>query len=356
MPPINPPRRVLVIRNDKLGDFMLACPSLALLRRELPDAHVTALVTAYTAPMAKVCPYIDDFIVDKRDGGEIRNAKTLAACLKPRRFDAVITLFSRFDTALAVWLAGIPTRLAPATKVAQVFYNRRLHQRRSRSERPEYAYNLELVQYYLASLNIHANLALTPPYLQFPHDEVAELRRRFTANRQIPAGHQLVFIHSGSGGSANNLTLGQFAELARRLHSSAGHTMVLTAGPGEEGGAQRLSRELGPLPHTIYRSRQGLIEFARHVQFADLFISGSTGPLHLAGALNRQTAAFYPRRRSSTALRWQTINAPDRRLAFSPPEGSAPEDMGALDVGAAADTISREFLEAGDRGPGTGDR
>ncbi|MCK5667388.1 MAG: hypothetical protein KAI17_28065, partial [Thiotrichaceae bacterium] len=51
---------------------------------------------------------------------------------------------------------------------------------------------------------------------------------------------------------------------------------------------------------------------------SDLFISGSTGPLHIAGALNIPTVAFYSARRSATALRWQTLNQGNRRLAFMP--------------------------------------
>ena len=41
------------------------------------------------------------------------------------------------------WKAHIPHRLAPATKLAQVLYNHRLVQRRSRSQKPEYEYNLD---------------------------------------------------------------------------------------------------------------------------------------------------------------------------------------------------------------------
>src|SRR5690606_12733929 len=121
-------------------------------------------------------------------------------------------------------------------------------------------------------------------------------------------------------------------------------SVVVTAGPGDDAAAERLCRGLDGVASTIYRSREGLRQFARHIQFADLFISGSTGPLHIAGALDRPTAAFYTRRLSATSLRWQTLNSPGRRLAFAPPEGAAPEDMSTIDVETAADAISRRFL------------
>ena len=97
-------------------------------------------------------------------------------------------------------------------------------------------------------------------------------------------------------------------------------------------------------PHVVYQSTNGLDNFTKHIAFADLFISGSTGPLHIAGALNVPTAAFYTRRRSATQLRWQTLNSPERRLAFSPPETAEETDMSQINVEAAAREIVKKFL------------
>jgi ADP-heptose:LPS heptosyltransferase len=44
-------KRILVVRNDKLGDFMLAWPALALLKQA--GCEVTVLVPEYTAPLAR---------------------------------------------------------------------------------------------------------------------------------------------------------------------------------------------------------------------------------------------------------------------------------------------------------------
>jgi len=335
---------ILVIRNDKLGDFMLAWPTLASLRLNLPKANIAVLVPSYTAPLAEACPYIDEVIVDPRLKGEWRNGLALAKLLKPRKFDAVITLFSRFDTGLAVWRAGIPLRYAPATKLAQVFYNRRIPQRRSRSEKPEYEYNLDLARAFLAEQGVKKLKDVTPPYLGFKPAEVRKLKQKFLKANKIPATKKLVFVHAGHGGSANNLALLQYAELIRKLSAPRKRHFVITAGPGEEAQAHSLSRTLGDIPNSVYVSKDGLVTFAMHLQFADLFISGSTGPLHLAAALGRPTAAFYPRRRSSTALRWQTVNGDDLRIAFMPPADAAESDMSRVDLAVAAKSIAARFL------------
>ena len=336
-------QNILVIRNDKLGDFMLAWPALALLRRNLPKARIAVLVPSYTAPLAEACSYVDEVIVDPKLKGGWRNGMALARLIKPHGFDAVITLFSRFDTGLAVWRAGIPLRYAPATKLAQIFYNRRITQRRSRSEKPEYEYNLDLTRTYLLEQGTARPKPVEAPYLAFPSAGIQKLKRAFLKQHKIAAGRQLVFVHTGHGGSADNLSVGQYGHLIRDLSAPRKRHFVLTAGPGEEHQVKRLAN-LVEGPHTVWVSRAGLVDFAKYLAFADLFISGSTGPLHLAAALDRPTAAFYPRRRSSTALRWQTVNHEDRRLAFMPPEKADESDMQSIDVDQAAAKIAKQLL------------
>ena len=324
---------------------MLAWPALAWLRSSLPEAHITVLVPAYTAPLGEICPFVDEVIIDPKKQGDWRNGRALARLLRAKGFDAVITLFSRFDTGLAVWSATIPYRLAPATQLAQVFYNHRLKQRRSESAKPEYEYNLDLVKAFLLDHRSQSAPLPQPPYLHFHETEVSALESEFRNTHRIPGASRLVFVHAGHGGSAGNLSLEQYAELIHRLQSRNGHHVVLTAGPDEESRSQALSGLLTGVPHCLYSSREGLVKFARHLQFCDVFISGSTGPLHIAGALNCRTAAFYPRQRSSTALRWQTVNAADRRLVFMPPMGRGESDMLAIDILSAAAGISDKYLQ-----------
>ena len=81
------------------------------------------------------------------------------------------------------------------------------------------------------------------------------------------------------------------------------------------------------------------MNFAKHIQLCKLFISGSTGPLHIAGALNRPTVAFYQRLRSASPLRWQTLNTINKRLAFTPPDNAEETDMNKIDTTIAAKKI-----------------
>lgn len=336
--------RILVIRNDKLGDFMLSLPVFKLLKQALPDCTLHALVPAYTRDIALACDAIDEVIIDPGKQAGYSAQYRLLRTVSAQRYDASITLFSTTRTGLLVWLAGIKYRIAPATKLAQIFYNHRLKQRRSRSEKPEYAYNLDLASRYLR--DIHGREAVQPaaPFLRFAEHRVSEQKRAFLDAQNISGDPKLVIVHPGSGGSASNLSLEQFARLIHQLGLDNRYHVVLTAGPGEQAMAESLSALLGDVAHSVYDSRQGLVDFARFLQNAALFISGSTGPLHIAGALDVPTAAFYPRRRSATSLRWQTLNSEGKRLGFMPPGDADEQAMQRIDVDAAAKQISEKLL------------
>lgn len=344
------PPRLLVVRNDKLGDFMLAWPALAGLKAATPRPHVSVLVPDYTAPLARACPWVDEVILDPGDGAGREAQRALLARLKARSFDALLTLFSTPRIGWLGWRAGIPLRLAPATKWAQLFYNRRIPQRRSRSEKPEYVYNLELAEALVDALALSHPPRPAPPYWPLSAAERAAQRDAIAMSLGLETERPWLFLHAGSGGSAVNLTAEAYATLARDVDARLRATgvapaWVLTAGPGEETHAETLAatlREAGLAAHRLPPS-PGLEAFARHLAAADLFIAGSTGPLHIAACLNRPTAGFYPSRRSATPLRWQTCNSEDRRLAFCPPDDAHEADMTAIDLDAAAARIARQL-------------
>jgi len=339
-----PPKKILIIRNDKLGDFMLAWPAISLLKKQYPDCEVTALVPEYTAAMAERCEWIDRILIDDRRSSTIKDIMSLSENISKQQFDASISLYSEARTAIALWLAGVKRRVGPATKMAQFFLNNRLRQKRSRSSKPEYEYNIDLVRHYIKLCGDDCKETVTPPYLKFDRQQIHSLKNEYLQRNDIPGSTKLILIHPGTGGSAINLSLQQYAELAHNIAKRAEVFFIITAGPGELDIAEKLSALLTGLKHDIHQSTGGIVEFCKFINIGDLFISGSTGPLHIAGALDVNTAAFYPARKSATALRWQTTNSADKRLTFSPEKYTGESDMQQIDMIKSADNIVEMFL------------
>ena len=323
--------KILVIRNDKLGDFMLAWPALSLLKTQYPNSSVTVLVPPYTEPMARLCPWIDEVLLDDQHKSLFSDTLSLAHKLRQHNFDASISLFTETRTAIATFLSRIPFRVSPATKFAQVFSNNRLRQKRSESSKPEYEYNTDLIRYFINLQGDTPEPIIKPPFLSFDNSAIKKIREQYTKKNNIEKGATLVIIHPGSGGSAINFSIEQYAELIKTISKQKHIHFIITAGPEEDKTAQALSALIPNTSHSIFLSSQGLVAFAQFIAIANLFIGGSTGPLHIAGALDIPTAAFYPARQSATKLRWQTLNKENRRIAFSPENHIDENDMKTID-------------------------
>lgn len=302
--------KILVIRNDKIGDFVQCFPAFACLKQSLPQAQIIALVPEYTAPLANLCPFIDEIIIEKDYENTLQEIKTA-------QFDAVICFVSTWQNAKLCYQAKINYRLAPATKIFQFLFNKRLKQRRSQSAQAEWQYNLDLVKFFLNQQK-QPCIEIKPPFLNFSKQEIQKHKEELAQNLNLNLNKKWLFVHSNTGGSANNLSLKQYQKLLTEIYNNQLCEIVLTAGKNDVEQVNKLSKLL-KIPHKIYQSTKGLDDFTYKISCADLFIAGSTGPLHLAGAVNIATIGFYPSRRSALPKRWQPINEIEKHLAFAPP-------------------------------------
>jgi len=286
---------ILVVRNDKLGDFITALPTLYVLKHHNPQNKIIALVAPLNRKLALSCDFIDEVIVDS--GEDILE---LAFKIKQAQIDASITLFSNTRVALAQWIARIPIRIAPATKIAQIFYNRRITQRRSEVKMAEFEYNLELTK------ALFPDITLNFPKPLLHYEGSAEAYRLFCSEFGI--SKPVVAFHPGFGGSSDaNWTLSEYIELVRIAEADERLDVVMTFGPDEEHLYNEVKTLLGESRVVLYRSRGSVVDFALLISSFKLFVSTSTGTYHLASAVGCETFTFFADTLFASAARWKSI-------------------------------------------------
>lgn len=317
---------ILIVRTDRLGDVLLTTPVSTALRARFPRAQLSWLVSPYTAPLLEHNPDVDRVFLDQG-----QPPRVLAEAFRGERFDAAIVAFPRWRTIAALWLARVPARVGPANKAYCVLLNRRVRQRRSRGGKHEADCNLELLE------------PLGVPFKRYPTRYVATAAERETARlvleaKGISGGAPLAVLHPGSGGSSTRWPLGHFTELADRLMAD-GCGVVVTAGPGEDH-AGAMAPGLRRSPVFIAGGSLGIRETAAILSRADLVVTNSTGPLHLAVALGVRTVSIYSPLPTRHPSRWGPYpayveNDDTHRVLLAPLRGSgraAGEDMGAVVV------------------------
>ncbi len=274
---------ILIVRNDKLGDFITALPTLYVLKNYDKNNKITALVAPLNKELAEFCPFIDEVIVDDKAG----SAFALAKKLRRYDFDVSITLFSNTRVALAQFLAKIPLRIAPATKIAQVFYNRRVIQRRSQVKMAEYQYNLELTKALFSDIS-----------LEFPKPLCA-----FDVKKE-----DIVVFHPGFGGSSDaNFSLDEYVEMVDVVLQQGRYRVVLTFGPDEETLMQTMRTKLEGKDVEFKISKEGIVAFAKYLASVRLFVSTSTGTYHLASLVGTPTLTFFADTLFASSKRWKSI-------------------------------------------------
>ncbi len=305
-------QKILIIRNDKIGDFTLILPAVASLKNNIPNSTIVCLVSENVKELAENCDFIDKVIVDT-------NSKYLYSKLIEYNFDIAVTFFSTFRIGYLLKKLNIPLRLAPKTKLAQIFYNHKLQQNRSRSEKPEYEYNIDLIYELFRIINlINIKEMGLGPYLKYDHKLISKNRVDFLSEYNLNPDKKIIFIHPGTGGSSKGLSLIDYGNICRGLRNFDDYNFIVHCSVEEEHNARELKISVDKeVTIRVIEAKESILYMIKNISICDVFIAGSTGPLHIAGALNKKTVGFYPAKKSSTSLRWQTINNFENRLSFT---------------------------------------
>jgi ADP-heptose:LPS heptosyltransferase len=309
---VNKTQKILIVRNDKIGDFTLILPSIVSLKKNIPNSKIVCLVSKNVEELAQQCDFIDEVIVDKK-------IKNLYVSLKEYKFDIAISFFSTFRIGYLLKKLNIPLRLAPKTKLAQIFYNHKLHQKRSKSKKPEYEYNIDLVYELFRIMNISDIKEMDlGPYLTYDYEMVSKNRIDFINEYNLNPNKKIIFLHPGTGGSSKGLSLNDFGNICRGLRNFDDYNFLVHCSIEEEQIAKNLKISIdSEVTIRVIEPKKSILYMIKNISICDIFIAGSTGPLHVAGALNKRTIGFYPKKKSSTSLRWETINNFENKLSFT---------------------------------------
>jgi len=305
--------RILLIRNDRIGDLVLTTPAISVVAKSFPQARIDLLCSCYAEPVVRGNPWLHEVITDcgAHDRSDLQE---LVELLAPRRYSCAVTFVHSYKNARLVHSSGIPLRIGPLVRwYSPLFFNRAIRQKRSRAERHEALYNLEL----LSPLGIE--VTCVPPPLVIPSKEAVGwsggwLQSEFGEKAKLP----LVVVHPGMGGSALNWPERFWRELVGLLERESGCRVLVT---GSQDEAELVRRVTGDsLGSKRVRSKVGmsLEHFIGLLSRADAVVAPSTGPLHLAGALGVTAVGIYSPVRAHHPNRWGPLGKGKSKV-FLPP-------------------------------------
>ncbi|MCR4374287.1 MAG: glycosyltransferase family 9 protein, partial [Acidobacteria bacterium] len=159
---------------------------------------------------------------------------------------------------------------------------------------------------------------------------------------------RLVGLHVSGGRESKQWHLSRFAEVGRALAADGRTTLVLTGGPGDRAMVDQVRAALGAAPVVDAAGTLDLPATAALLARLDVLVTGDTGPMHLAAAVNTPIVALFgpsdPRRYGPLAPRQQVLRvqlpcSPCGQVRL-PPErcrGHVPDCMDGITVAMVVD-------------------
>lgn len=287
------PKNILISRTDSIGDVVLTLPMAAVLKKHFPDSVIGFIGTAYTKAIIESCKHIDFFV----DVNDFLNQRITLAGEPPQ---AIVHVLPRPELAKRAKELRIPWRIGTASRWFHwLNCNKWVKLSRNRSPLHEAQLNLKLLKPFgisdafslqeIANLTDMSRLPMLPP--------------RYSALLQ--ADKFKIILHPKSQGNAREWPMGHYDALIQLLDTDK-FQIIISGGPNEKAALKPLIDKAGDRVTDI-SGLMTLPEFAALIAACDGLVACSTGPLHIAAALQKHALGIYSPMHPIHPGRWQPV-------------------------------------------------
>jgi ADP-heptose:LPS heptosyltransferase len=337
-PPLGASPRILVIRLRRLGDLLLATPTLRAIRLAYPAARIEVLAQAGFHQVLAGNPYIDDVLV--LEPGFAAWTRLLVIC-RQRKYDAVLDLQSSSRSA--------PFVLASCARIRVGW---------QKQSGRDWVYNRLVPGWndpiYVARNTLRMAAAIGVPPQQDLHLELAvsaaeraNAARLFTSAGIDPA-RPIIGLSVVASSAYKAWPLESYAALADRLIATHGAQVVFTHGPGELEQVRAVVKLMRQRPALWDYGQTTIQGLGALYERCHLWIGNDGGPKHIATAAGCPTIVIID---SGSAPVWNECGEDTGQVAIYaaptiPSQDAVAAEVGIEDVYAVARRyLSRVILQ-----------
>jgi len=281
-------KKILLVRNDNIGDLVCSIPAVQLLRKHFSNAHIHLLVNSYNAPIVEplVPKWIDHLVVYSKtkhvgvNFAQLRRLCSFYYHLRRENYDAVILLMggqSPQALSFAKW-TGADKVFGYGPECDGPSYKEGLHEL-------EYSWNL--------ALHVCGLQEKPPVEILYP------VRR--TGER--------IAIQITSRKAGNRWSIEKFNNLIRRIHTLTKNKPILLWSPGDAststhpGDDEKAAEIIGTIPELVEpRPTATLDDLIAVFTECKTLITPDGGAMHLAAAMGIEVVALFGQ---SDPVRWK---------------------------------------------------
>ena len=285
-------RKVLFIRLDKIGDLICTLPADQVLDENFYDI---------TWVVQKGLGLVVDLGAKKRKYFELdkatpkKSARRLKELLKLLAPDLVISFQCPWWVNFELYLADVPIRAGRRSQWHSfLFLNHAIRQKRSRAEKHELEYNLDLVYH-----TLNPKQTKLFHYFEITKPSNTEVLKKYNLSE-----NKYVVVHPGMQGSALNWPQAEYIKYIYHLIAQ-GHHVVVTGTDQDEYYLSEIKKEFFSSQHISWlQSQLNLKELVQVLAYAEWVVAPSTGVAHLAASVGSPVKAIFSPLRAQHPLRW----------------------------------------------------
>jgi len=322
-------KNILVTRTDRLGDVILTLPLISCLKKIFPESKIFFLVKVYLMDILDCYEGIDEIIyINNEEDKDI-----LSEIIRSKNIDLAINVKPDYKLASMLYRLGIRYRIGTAYRWFSFLYNCKVHVHRKRSDLHESELNLLMIKSFFDE-------ECSSEFGKFKIEESKKLRLdQKLSEFNLELSDTYIIIHPGSGGSAKDLPAENFIEFINMFSSEYRNIKIVFTGLQSENElAEKLINGSGIEKSVVNLcGKLDLGEMLILINECSLFISNSTGPIHIAGALNKKIIGFYPNEKPMHAGRWKPLG---KDVIIISPESSI-DDLSEIDTNEIINAVKK---------------
>ncbi len=282
---ICPARKILVRFPNWVGDVVMATPVLQCLRENYPDAVIDIQLKTRLRPIIESLPWIDDILEFDKKGihrgmsGQMKMVEEL----RSREYELALILPNSFSSALMMKMASIPRRVGYRREGRGWLLSDPISPERDGLRfrpTPMTNYYLRLCQHIGCAVS---NICPTMVISRHIQEQADSLLRRYNVD---PLSRIIALNPGASFGSSKLWCVERFASLAEALAGIYECSVIVLAGPEEDGIASKVA---GTRDRVVaLPSEEVPLDILKGIiQRTSLLITNDTGTRHYAVAQHR---------------------------------------------------------------------
>jgi ADP-heptose:LPS heptosyltransferase len=280
-----------------------------LIKKKYPECKVTYFIRDYTSSLIDDNPFIDEVVLAEELDGKILFRRNLKK-IKSKKFDTCVVVNPTLKISLMMFLSRIQNRIGTGYRWYSFLFNKKVFEHRKHGDKHELEYNINLLNKididfkdFSNEIKFHLNV----------NGKSSEEINSILYEKGFKSGNKIVIIHPGSGGSSVDLPKEKLIELTRRISNINNVSIIITGSKSESGLCKQFE-----ISESVINlcSQLDLSLLKALINKADLFISNSTGPMHIAAAFGVHVIGFFPKILSCSQKRWGPYT--EKRTIFIP--------------------------------------